>query len=284
MIKAADVSACQGINSGQVVRSWSALDRSSAGHPHASTGHTLAPLPRSQRWPKSSYMRKVLLSWEDGACLGPVRARSRSTFHVKTIASHLTASADGTGLLSHAAQAPLRAAPTVPAIEEYLRACLAASSGPVPEGAALLAQSHEPHWSAPAFDLGCADQAHLIRDSHPSSVNPPSTTTTGKMPHGAGRPRRCRAVERDHCNRAVRMPLSVGTERGIRGHPVADPHAEPLPPPVCSVAVRSGSATETLERRVDAWIGRPGHTDLPRIAGTLDVLRRTAYPERRIRC
>ncbi|MGJ6970022.1 IS1380 family transposase [Streptosporangium sp. G11] len=39
-----------------------------------------------------------------GLVQGPVRARSRSAFHVKTTASHrtITASADGTGLLSHA--------------------------------------------------------------------------------------------------------------------------------------------------------------------------------------
>jgi AraC-like DNA-binding protein len=132
---------------------------------------------------------------------------------------------------SQALHAALPATPTVPAIEDYLRACLAGSSEPAREEAALaeaamaaitgdarvttvaalvsrfgvnirtlqrafaehvgvppkwvirryrlhevterLAQGQEPRWSALAFELGYADQAHLIRDFKSIFGEPP---------------------------------------------------------------------------------------------------------------
>ncbi|MER5627285.1 helix-turn-helix domain-containing protein [Streptosporangium sp. NPDC002544] len=132
---------------------------------------------------------------------------------------------------AQALPAALSAIPTVPAIEDYLRACLAISSEPSREGAPLteaamaaitgdarvttvaalvgrfganirtlqrtfaehvgvppkwvirryrlhevterLAQGQEPRWSALAFELGYADQAHLIRDFKSIFGEPP---------------------------------------------------------------------------------------------------------------
>lgn len=139
---------------------------------------------------------------------------------------------DATQVLAASLPTPLRIAPTIPAIEEYLRACLTSACEPsTPDGASLaadamaaitgntrvttveeladqvgvtirtlqrvfaihvgvppkwvirryrlhevterMAQGQEPHWSALAFELGYADQAHLIRDFKSIFGEPP---------------------------------------------------------------------------------------------------------------
>ena len=55
--------------------------------------------------------RKVLLTWNDKGCLDPYRARSRSTRKVNTTGwlKGLEVTSDGTGIVSHAGVALLRA-------------------------------------------------------------------------------------------------------------------------------------------------------------------------------
>src|SRR5947208_9615659 len=100
--------------------------------------------------------RKVVLTWNDRGCLDPYRARSRSTRKVNTTGwlRGLEVTADGTGIVSHAGVALLRALADKSGLTAGLSKALASRRLLVHDRGRVLA------------DLACAiaDGAEVISD------------------------------------------------------------------------------------------------------------------------